>query len=142
MTCVFCEIVEGRREAYKIYENEDSLVILDINPLAKGHCLAISKRHVQWWHELQESEVTSLFNAAKVVSERLMKVLKPDFVCMYARGRRIPHVHVFLIPSFSGDLFDRFFNTLEGFQESVDALSRLKFRLEELWEALSSDPRS
>lgn len=139
MSCVFCEIVEGRREAYKIYENEDSLVILDINPLAKGHCLAISKRHTQWWYELQESEVTSLFTAAKVASERLMKVIKPDFVCMYARGRRIPHVHIFLIPSFSGDLLDRFFNTLEAFQESADELSGLKSRLEELWETLSRD---
>jgi len=136
MSCVFCEIVEGRRKAYRLYENKHSLVILDINPLAKGHCLAISKRHIQWWHELEEAEVSSLFNAAKVVSERLMKVLKPDFVCMYARGRRIPHVHLFLIPSFSGDLLDRFFNTLEGFQESVDELSGLKSQLEELWDAL------
>jgi len=136
MSCVFCEIVEGRRKAYRLYENKHSLVILDINPLARGHCLAISKRHIQWWYELDEAEVSSLFYAAKVVSERLMKVLKPDFVCMYARGRRIPHVHLFLIPSFSGDLLDRFFNTLEGFQESVDELSGLKSQLEELWDAL------
>ena len=136
MSCVFCEIVEGRRKAYRLYENKHSLVILDINPLARGHCLAISKRHIQWWYELDEAEVSSLFYAAKVVSERLMKILKPDFVCMYARGRRIPHVHLFLIPSFSGDLLDRFFNTLEGFQESVDELSGLKSQLEELWDAL------
>ena len=136
MSCIFCEVVAGNHGAHKIYENKDSLVILDVNPLAKGHCLAISKRHVQWWHELQETEISNLFNAAKIVSESMMKVLKPDFVCMYARGRRIPHVHIFLIPTFSGDVVDRFFNTLEGFQESVAELSQLKVELEEISDAL------
>ena len=139
MSIVFCEIVAGKRETHKIYENKDSLVILDANPLAKGHCLAISKRHVQWWYELREAEVSSLFNAAKIASEKIMGVLKPDFVTMYARGKRIPHVHIFLIPTFNGDAIDRFFNTLEGFQESVAELSEVKLGLEEISNTLRRD---
>ena len=37
---------------------------------------------------------------------------------MYARGRRIPHTHIFLIPTAKDDVLDRFFNALEKFQES------------------------
>lgn len=139
MSCVFCEIVEGRQEAYKIYEGKDSLVILDVNPLARGHCLAISKRHVQWWHELEGTRISDLFNAAKIASERIMRLIKPDFVMMYARGRRIPHVHIFLIPTSKGDVIDRFFNTLEGFQESVTELSEVKLGLEEISDVLRRD---
>ena len=139
MSCIFCEIVAGKQKAYKIYEVKDSLVILDVNPLARGHCLAISKRHVQWWHELEESEISSLFNAAKIASERIMRLFKPDFVMMYARGRRIPHVHIFLIPTSKGDVIDRFFNTLEGFQESVAELSEVKLGLEEISNILGRD---
>lgn len=137
MSCVFCDIVAGKGKAYKIYENGDSMVILDVNPLAKGHCLAISKRHVQWWHDLEEHEISSLFNAAKVASGKIMKLYKPDFVMMYARGRRIPHVHIFLIPTSKGDTVDRFFNTLEGFQESVEELSEVKLGLEDISDALN-----
>ena len=139
MSCIFCEIVAGKQKAYKIYEVKDSLVILDVNPLARGHCLAISKRHVQWWHELEGSEISSLFNAAKIASERIMRLFKPDFVMMYARGRRIPHVHIFLIPTSKGDVIDRFFNTLEGFQESVAELSEVKLGLEEISDVLRGD---
>jgi len=139
MSCAFCEIIAGKQKGYKIYENKDSLVILDVNPLARGHCLAISKRHVQWWHELEESEISSLFNAAKIASEKIMKVYKPDFVMMYARGRRIPHVHIFLIPTSRGDAIDRFFNTLEGFQESVTELAEVKLGLEEISNTLGKD---
>jgi len=124
--CVFCDIAAGKAEAYRIYEDEFSLGILDIHPYARGHCLVISKRHVPWWHDLMEEETKSLFEVARTIAQKIMKAFRPDFVCMYARGRRIPHTHIFLVPTFSGDLLDRFFNTLERFQESPEDLTRLK----------------
>jgi len=124
--CIFCDIIDGKAPCYKIFEDELSIAILDINPFSKGHCLVIPKRHVPWWHELTMQENASLFNVAKIVAERMMKALNPDFVCMYARGRRIPHTHIFLVPTCSGDVLDRFFNALELFQESPPKLAALR----------------
>lgn len=115
--CIFCRIVAGKAEACRIYEDEFSLGILDINPFTRGHCLVLSKRHVPWWHDLNEEETKSLFSVSRVIAQKLKKALQPDFVCMYARGRRIPHTHIFLVPTFGGDMLDRFFNALEGAQE-------------------------
>ena len=50
--CIFCDIIEDKAPCSKIYEDELSLAILDINPFSRGHCLVIPKRHVPWWHEL------------------------------------------------------------------------------------------
>lgn len=124
-SCIFCDIVEGKTSCQKIYEDELSLALLDINPFSKGHCLVIPKRHVPWWHELSDEENASLFKVAKVVSEKIMKAFNPDFVCMYARGRRIPHTHIFLVPTYKGDILDRFFNALELVQESPVELAAL-----------------
>jgi histidine triad (HIT) family protein len=125
-SCIFCDIVAGKAECYRLYEDDLSLCILDIHPFAKGHCLVIPKRHVPWWHDLTEAETDSLFNVARVMSNRIMKAYHPDFVCLYARGRRIPHTHIFLVPTFGGDVLDRFFNALERFQESPQELVKLK----------------
>ncbi|MCU0845871.1 MAG: HIT family protein [Spirochaetes bacterium] len=124
--CVFCEIVAGRAPANVVHENKLSMAILDIHPYAKGHCLVIPRRHVPWWHDLSAEETQSLFELAREVGAKMMKALKPEFVCMYARGRRIPHTHIFLVPTYAGDILDRFFNALEKFQESPEELSRLK----------------
>ena len=136
--CIFCDIAEGKASCYKICEDDLSLAILDINPFSKGHCLVIPKRHVPWWHELTEAENTSLFGVAKGVAERMMRTLNPDFVCMYVRGRRIPHTHLFLIPTYNGDVLDKFFNSLELFQESPPKLTALRERssMEEVAETL------
>jgi histidine triad (HIT) family protein len=122
--CVFCKIIAGKAEAYCICEDHLSLAILDINPWAEGHCLVIPKRHVPWWHDLTEPETESLFRVARAVAGKIMAAYRPDFVCMYARGRRIPHTHIFLVPTCQGDPLDRFFNALEGFQEAPPDLMR------------------
>ncbi len=124
--CVFCDIVAGKAHAYRIYEDELSMAILDVNPLAKGHCLVIPKRHVPWWHELTEEETASLFNTARIVANKMTRAFSPDFVLLYARGRRIPHTHIFLVPTSAGDMLDRFFNALEKFQESPQELIEIK----------------
>jgi histidine triad (HIT) family protein len=124
--CIFCNIVRGKVKSYVIMENELSLAFLDINPLAEGHCLVVPKRHVPWWHNLTEEEICSIFKLARATARKLMKIYKPDFVAMYIRGRRVPHTHVFLIPTYKGDSTDRLFNTLEGFQESAVKLASLK----------------
>jgi len=126
--CIFCDIIEGKAHSFRIFEDELSLAILDINPFSRGHCLVIPKRHVPWWHELSEEENASLFAVAKVVAEKMMAAMSPDFVCMYARGRRIPHTHIFLVPTYKGDVLDRFFNALELFQESPPDLAALRDR--------------
>ena len=124
--CIFCKIVAGQTPAHIIEEDAFSLCLLDIHPFVEGHCLVISKRHVQWWHDLTEEETISLFCMARRVAKRLMVAFSPDFVCMYARGRRIPHTHIFLVPTKRGDVLDGFFNALERFQESPEALASLK----------------
>ncbi|MDM7935788.1 MAG: HIT family protein [Methanothrix sp.] len=135
-SCIFCEIVAGRAPAHRIHEDDLSLCILDINPFSEGHCLVIPKRHVPWWHDLTGEEISSLFGVARTAAGKIMKAFQPDFVCMYARGRRIPHTHIFLVPTYRGDLLDRFFNALELFQESPPSLVSLRDGMEETAEAL------
>jgi histidine triad (HIT) family protein len=139
-SCIFCKIVAGQAETYKVYEDELSMAILDINPFSRGHCLVIPRRHVPWWHDLTQDEVESLFRAARTVADKIMKAYSPDFVAMYARGRRIPHTHIFLVPTYKGDPLDRFFNALEGFQEAPPRLMMLreKSTMQETAESLRS----
>lgn len=114
--CIFCKIVKGEIEAKKIYENDASIGILDVNPLTQGHCLIISKRHVQWFYELENDEFEKVFRAVKIVAKKIKDVLNPEVVCMIVRGLRIPHVHIILIPSFKEDIVGRFFALLDAVQ--------------------------
>jgi histidine triad (HIT) family protein len=124
--CVFCRILAGEAPGHLVAGNDLAVALLDINPLGRGHCLVIPRRHVPWWHHLDSAETAAVFDLARRVSARLVEVFAPDFVALYARGRRIPHTHVFLVPTCAGDPVDRHFNALEGWQEGAAALAALR----------------
>ena len=124
--CVFCEIVAGTAPSHRVGENEKALAILDIYPYAPGHTLVISKRHVPFWHDLTEKEAGAVFALAHRVARKLRSAFDPEFVCLMARGRRIPHTHIFLVPTKAGDVLDRYFNGLEKVQVGANELSPLR----------------
>lgn len=121
--CVFCEISQGRAPGYIVAENELAFALLDIQPLAPGHCLVIPRRHVAWWDHMTEEETDAVFRLSRQTSAKIRAVFDPELVTMYVRGRRVPHTHVFLVPTFKDDPLDRVFNVLEGFQEHAANLT-------------------
>ena len=124
--CIFCDIVAGRAPAHRVGENERALAILDVSPYAPGHTLVLSKRHVPFWHDLTASEAAGVFALAHRLARRLKTAFDPEFVCLMARGRRIPHTHLFLVPTAPGDVLDRYFNGLERVQEGSEELAPLR----------------
>ncbi len=104
--CIFCKIVEGKAEARKIYEDESNIAILDVNPrFGEGQCLVIPKKHVEQFYELDDEDLFKLFKAVKAVALKIKKVYNPDFVALFSRGMGIPHVHIFVVPSYRHDVF-------------------------------------
>jgi histidine triad (HIT) family protein len=110
--CAFCKIVKGESHSWKIFENNTVIGILDTNPSAEGHCLIVPKRHVRYWHDLDDAETATVFNATRTVAKRIKKAFKPDFVCVFIRGGRVKHAHIVLFPSYEGD-------KLSGFPQSI-----------------------
>jgi histidine triad (HIT) family protein len=53
--CVFCSMIDGNIPTTKIAENDDTIAILEINPISKGHTLIIPKAHVETEKDLPAS---------------------------------------------------------------------------------------
>lgn len=73
--CPFCLIVQGKIPAYKLWENPDSVAVLEINPLSKGHTLIIPKTHIA-----QEDLSMQTFDLAKYTAKKIKEKLKPKEV--------------------------------------------------------------
>jgi len=108
--CVFCKIVRGEIPSGKgkIYEDDDFISVLDINPVGEGHATVISKKHFQLLEELDEETFSKYL---KVIS-KVGKILKEKYnsngfnVVLNdgkAAGQVIPHIHFHLLPRNEGD---------------------------------------
>src|SRR5262249_6989026 len=124
--CVFCEIVAGKSPAHPVRAKQRAPAVPGILSWAAGHTLILSKRHVPFWHQLSRAEAADVFALARRVGRRLAKAFDPEFVCLMARGRRIPHTHIFLVPTRPGDVLDRQFNGMEKIQTGSEKLAYLR----------------
>jgi histidine triad (HIT) family protein len=96
--CVFCQIVEGILSAHKIWEDEQFLAILDINPNTPGHTLLLPKIHEPYVFNLEPKLYSSLFELAQKLSEPIVEVSQAKRIGVVIQGFTVPHVHVHLIP--------------------------------------------
>ena len=76
--CIFCKIVAGELPAYKVYEDQDTMAFLDINPTAFGHTLVIPKKHFRYvWDVPNAGEY---FEVVKKVALAQRKAFKTDWI--------------------------------------------------------------
>ena len=98
MSSIFSKIVSNEIPSYKVYENENFLAFLDINPLKKGHTLVIPKIEVDYIFDLESKEYQELWNFAKLVANGMKRVIKCERISIVVMGLEVPHAHIHLIP--------------------------------------------
>lgn len=109
MPCVFCAIIAGEAPAIRIYEDADSLAILDIRPFLRGHTLVIPKRHVV---DLTDTPPEILAGMMRL-GQRIAQAARRS--SLFADGNNIVindgkaafqsvfHVHLHVVPRHRGD---------------------------------------
>jgi histidine triad (HIT) family protein len=98
LASIFSKIVDGSIPCHKVYEDDDCLAFLDINPNSFGHTLCILKREVDYLFDLNDVEYNKLMNFSKKVANGLEKSVSCKRVALSVVGLEVPHVHVHLIP--------------------------------------------
>lgn len=108
MTCPFCE-----PDASRIFYDEDPMFICfwDGFPVSPGHALIIPRRHVATWFEATIQEKVTLLEGIDIAKREIEKKYQPNGYNIginvdAAAGQTVSHLHVHLIPRYTGDVED------------------------------------
>ncbi len=99
-TCVFCKILRGEIPSFKVWEDENFLAFLTIEPINPGHTLVIPKKHIDYIFDLDDPDLGQLIIACKPIAKALKQAFNPlsGKIGIMVAGQEVPHVHVSLIP--------------------------------------------
>ena len=105
---IFYKIIHGQAPSYKIYEDEDFLVIMDIYPANLGHCLILPKIPAVDIFDLSEKSAAGLYPLAKKVAAAVKSATKCDGVNIMqnngrAAGQVVFYFHLHVLPRFNED---------------------------------------
>lgn len=104
--CIFCKIINDDIPCYKIYEDNDVLAFLDVNPKANGHTLIIPKKHYQDLFDIEEEVLNKILKLAKKLGNDLKEKLNYDgFTLVQNNGdiQDVKHFHLHIIPSYGSN---------------------------------------
>src|SRR3989338_7692430 len=128
--CIFCHIVSGKVQSKKVFEDDSTLAILDINPANPGHVLVLPKEHYSIMPQLSEEEIAHLFMIVKTISNGALRALAAAGVNIVvqngiAAGQKAQHFMVHIIPRKENDGLNFELPQKEISDEALEAI-RLK----------------
>ena len=118
-SCIFCKIVRRQAPASIVYEDDAVMAFLDIRPLNEAHTLVIPKNHYVDIFDIPADQLSKIHVVAKQVSAAIKKATNSDGISIIqqngkAAGQDIFHIHVHVVPRFTGQ-------KLPGFGELKEA---------------------
>ena len=126
--CIFCKIVAGEIPCFKVYEDDDSLAFMDINPISRGHCLIIPKEHGPNLIEVSDAALGAASRTAKTVARAVQKTLDPEGMNLLqcngeAAAQSVLHFHLHIIPRETGKNIPMNWEMVPGDMDEIGALA-------------------
>lgn len=106
--CPFCQVVANKIQAYKVYEDGNIVCLLDLNPISRGHCLVVPKKHFEDIFDIDMDYLKQVIAVTKKVSKLLKEKLNAGGVnILHASGKSaqqsVFHFHIHVVPRYKND---------------------------------------
>jgi len=99
---IFEKIIAREIPADIVFEDDQTLAFLDINPVQHGHALVITKHPYPWIQDVPDQELAHAFIVAKNLVHKVKAATDCDYVRVTVVGKDVPHFHIHLIPAWIG----------------------------------------
>ena len=125
--CIFCKIVRGEAESWKVYEDDGTYAFLDINPVNEYHTLIIPKNHYENIFDTPEEEVKKIISTVKKITSLYNTKLGISNVQIVNSSgveaqQDVFHVHFHVVPRRIGDNQDVKWITHPEWRVNFDAM--------------------
>ncbi|KAH8818914.1 HIT-like domain-containing protein [Flagelloscypha sp. PMI_526] len=101
--CPFCLIIQNKKDAWVLYEDELVIAVLDILPIRRGHTLVIPKLHCPRLSDLPPDFAGPTGQIVSRIARAIRQAgLGPsglNVVCNEEYAQAVPHVHYHVIPA-------------------------------------------
>lgn len=111
--CIFCKIINKEMDANVVYEDNDVIAILDVNPLTKGHTLVIPKQHYKNILDTPPEILNKVMIQAQEIARQYMNTYNMQGFNLVVNNnsvahQAVDHLHVHIIPRYNQDELNYF----------------------------------
>ncbi len=106
MSCIFCDILDGKRDGHFLYEDKSHVSFLDKYPIDVGHSLVVPRQHHERITDMTPEDVGKVFSIVPKIAKAVLEATGADAFSLGQNNGRaakqiIPHVHIHIIPRYN-----------------------------------------
>ncbi len=106
MNCLFCDILDGKKDGHFLYEDDSHVAFLDKYPIDVGHSLVLPRKHHEKITDMTPEDVGTVFALVPKIAKAILDATNADaFSIGQNNGRAakqiVPHVHIHIIPRYN-----------------------------------------
>ena len=132
MASVFTMIINRDIPGRFVYEDDDVVAFLTIEPMTPGHTLVVPRAEIDNWQDVEPAAFAKVMAVSQLIGKAVSKAFGVERAGMIIAGLEVPHLHVHVFPA--RDLSDFGFANVDRSPspESLDdAQSKIKAALAE-----------
>ena len=104
---IFAKIIRGEIPAVKLYEDDETLAIMDIMPESKGHCLVIPKAPSRTLLAASDEALAAAMRVVRKLANAAKTAFSADGIRVIQfneapAGQTVFHLHIHIIPIYEG----------------------------------------
>jgi len=133
MASVFSAIIAGQLPGRFVWEDDEFVAFLTINPITQGHTLVVPRQEIDQWQDLDPETFARINVVAQKIGKAVRAAWNAPRAGLLIAGLEVPHLHLHVFPAFSLGDFNISGADPEPSKESLDeARAKIKQALRDL----------
>jgi diadenosine tetraphosphate (Ap4A) HIT family hydrolase len=133
MASIFTKIINRELPGRFVYEDDDIVAFLTIEPMTQGHTLVVPRDEIDKWQNVDSAVFARVMEVSQLIGKAVTKAFEADRAGVIIAGLEVPHLHVHVFPTRSlGDFGFANVDRNPSQQSLDDAQARIKAALAEL----------
>ena len=99
MASVFTMIINREIPGRFVYEDDDVVAFLTIEPMTQGHTLVVPRAEIDNWQDVDASVFANVMAVAQRIGKAQSKAFDVERTGLIIAGLEVPHLHVHVFPA-------------------------------------------
>ena len=99
VSTVFTKIINRELPGRFVYEDDEVVAFLTIQPMTQGHTLVVPRAEIDQWQDLGEAVLGRVMSVAQLIGKAVCRAFDAQRAGVIIAGLEVPHLHVHVFPT-------------------------------------------
>ena len=98
MASIFTKIINRELPGRFVYEDDDVVAFLTIEPMTQGHTLVVPRAEIDQWQDVEPAAFNRVMGVSQLIGKAVCKAFRAERAGLIIAGLEVPHLHVHVFP--------------------------------------------